>query len=142
MDFWARNTEPFLSFGHDKVREALATFFGRAGGWRAIPQAAIAQAAHTSRPTANGKLQDLVAVGNIEAREQTKGGDGKREYEYRLAGEDSGWFPWQTGRRGRETVDTYLNRRNQEKRIEDLEAAVLALALATVVKDLPDSLIT
>ena len=142
VNHWAKYTEPFLTATHDKIREGIASFFDRSGGWRPIPQDAIAHVTHLHRKTVNRLLPDLIAVGNIERRGQTHGVDGKRECEYRMAGEGTNWQPLYTGHQGRETVESYLGRRERAAEVEGLESLVLDLFALTVVTDLPDNLIT
>ena len=102
---------------------------------------AIARATHLHRKTINRLLPDLIAVGNIERRDRTHGVDGKRECEYRMAGEVTKWRPLHTGHQGRETVDSYLGRRERVAEVKGLESLVLDLFALTVVTDLPDNLV-
>ena len=142
VNHWAKYTEPFLTATHDKLREGLASFFDRSGGWLPISQDAIARATHLHRKTVNRLLPDLIAVGNIERRDRTHGVDGKRECEYRLAGEVTNWKPLYTGHQERETVESYLGRRETATKVEELESLVLDLFALTVVTDVPDNVIT
>ena len=142
VNHWAKHTEPFLTATHDKIREGVASFYDRSGGWRPISQDAIAHVTHLSRKTVNRLLPDLIAVGNVERRDRTHGVDGKRECEYRMAGEVTNWRPLNTGHQERETVDSYLGRRESATKVEELESLVLDLFALTVVTDVPDNVIT